>query len=844
MVQKKNATLPRQQRRGESFLTRKRTDRDRGHAAGYPVLPPTHEPASGRGRGRRQEPVMVPQPLAMPQLGQQVQLQGIPTPYGMALLQQTQQKPNHETKDGDAAPGLRATLWQHRWHLTPLPLTAATIIGAATAPGYSLAALAIAGTAAGAGEYALATAPEKPRGRLWLSLKERRIAWTWAAGASLWVSGVTAFGGDPASKPGLATLAVLTGFQQFLWLKSRRIRPLHSKAADDAKLSEKTQQLVEAWDQRVGLWGPEALKGSTIAAADEVTGGTIVLTVQLRKGVHSRTAVGRQNAEFLEVELGMGTDTVELEPVREDASLLKATLTPTRDLETTSKLWGTPTLTDDGMVPTSVTNAGNVVAIRVYGETGVRHLLVVGSSNAGKSNALNVVLPPAVLKQREVMFYTDGKGGTSGPKLAPIFDSVALNQETVRQTFDMVGAIAIARKKRYGAMGIDEFDVHTNPDPIITLVLEEATTVASWLGHRHKEILKFIGREGRSLGIRLVICLQRPHLEGFPGDGDVRENVMGANGCIIALKPGSAESNQITLSSSGGEEVLDLTGLPAGGGWCATVVEGEITSRKSRIQFIPDYAKLAEHYEGFTPRALQGEDLAAAGPAYAARTTGWAWAEGMVAKRRAGGQPLDKVADLVKLLEAREKAAADAAAAQATGVSVDMTKADLADGNGASLTWADVAAVLTPEQLAALRDTNTSTAGDSVEDSVDDLIDDLDDDLDDGAAGQDPAEELAEELADIAMYVVSKAPADSDAAERVRGAAKVAAEGKAARVNEVLTELGRASTFGGITKKELATRLGVHSDTARDYLRELRKAGRVEVDAQHRWSLVADQQAA
>jgi hypothetical protein len=837
MVQKKRATPHRQPRRGESFLTRKKRDQA--------PLPLTHEPVSSRGR--RQDPAMV-HPLAlpqMPQLGQPARLQGVPTAYGMTMQQLQQNKPAEKGTGKDAAKALGNTLWRFRWQLTPFGVTTATVVGAAVQPSYSLAALAITGVAAGAGEWALVNAPEKPRGRLWLSLKERRIAWTWAAGASMWVSGVTAFGADPASKPGLATLAVLTGFQQFLWLKSRQIRPLHSKAADTEELSEQTKQLIAAWDQQVGMWGPDALKGSTIAAADEIKGGTVVLTVQLRHGVHSRSAVGNQTVQYLEVELGMGVDTVELEPVRENASLLKVTLTPTRELETISRLWEAPTLTDDGLLPMAVTNAGDEISIRVWGETGVRHLLVVGSSNAGKSNALNVVLPPGVLKRREVMFYCDGKGGTSGPKLAPIFDTVAVNREQVRGTFAMFSRIAEARKVRYGAMGIDEFDVHSNPDPIVTLVLEEATTIAAWIGPRLDAALQFFAREGRSLGFRLVICPQRPHLEGFPGGGDVRDQVMGANGSIIALKPGSPESAQISIGSTG--EELDLTTLPAGGGWCATAVEGEVTSRKSRVLFLPDYKRLAEHYEGFTPRALEGEDLAAAGPAYAARMTGWAWAEEMVVARRRGNQPLGKLADLIPLLEARKAAAADAAAVEATGVTVDMTKGSPAGSDGNTLTWSDVAAILTPDQLDQLRisDAALASVGEVVAGEVIDQVADSDD-VDQLAGGEerDPAEELAEELDEIAMYVVGNAPDASDAAERVRGAAKLSAEGKAARHSELLTALAQATPAGGITKAQLVDLLGVHEDTARGYLRELRNAGRVQVDKQHRWSLVDQQQAA
>lgn len=824
---------PGQVQRSDSWVSRKRRPDTHGGGYGTYGQPPamTHAaPRRGWSRGTS-EPVMM-MPPTMPQLGQGVQLQGVPTAHGMAMQAlAAQQGAAYNagglvlTSTGQLVPagthkkpgsGVLAVAgkktWRYRWQLAPVAVTGAIMAGASIHAPNTLGALVVTGAAAAAAEkWGDPNTGERP----WLSLRERRIAWQWAAGASVWVGGVALSVWDPASAFGILALAGMTGRQGYRWLKSRRIRPA-SPAAAKPELGENTLQLIAAWDNDVRAWAPDPLVGSQVLAAEELDGGTIVLTVQTRANMHAEKAVTDECRRYLERSLQMGIGTVRLEVERDHAGLLKVILTPTRHLEKTSKVWEKPLVHDDGRLPVAVTSDGQLVHVQMWGETGVRHMLIVGSSNAGKSNTYMVVLTPTVLAGHEVMFYLDGKKGTSGAKIAAVMDLVARNPRDWERAIDIAYAVLEAREDRYGAMGIDEFHVG-GPDPILSLVLDEGSTIAGKISAGHNKKIEEIAERGRGLGVCLRIGVQRPHLEGFPGGGSARDNVMGANGSIIALRPGGTQSESISLASTG--ENIDLMALPKGGGWCAIVVEGEIVSREARVLYIPDYALLAKHLKGFIARSLNGSDLAAAGPAYASRTTGRAWLSTMASEKEKHGY-------------ADEYGGGAPAVPETAPAGVDMTKpaAERAENGGLSVeVSAELARALggrgidAEAVLAILSGLAPATADHQVlveEDPAEDL-DELDVELDD----EEPTS--SERLADIASYVVHKAQPASQVVARVHGAAAVSAAGAAARMDTVVTQL-RLAGARGLTKRELQEALKVSESAVKRYLRDLRNAGVIE----------------
>lgn len=546
---------------------------------------------------------------------------------------------------GKAANWARKTAWRYRWQLTPVAAGSTLLVGAAVdAPAVTISAAAAAGLAG----LAQKKGPDKLFGRRWLSRVERGLVAKYAAAAAAWSLGVMLGGWEPGSTIGLSTLALATGAQSIGWWRSRRVRGEHTTAEEVIELSEKAKALIDSWPLAVASFGPSTLLGSQLVDVEEpVTEdgeqtGTIVLTVQLRRQVHSKDVATDTNRRWLERELDQGVDTVRLELDRDHASRVRVVLTPTRHLETTSKIWPGPVVTEDGRVPVAVTPDGRTVYVRLWNATGVNHLVLVGSSGAGKTNTYLVLLLPGVLARKEVMFFIDGKEGASGPRLAPAMDLVARQPDEWRATVRMVYAIMQARRKRYGAMGLDEFDVN-GPDPIINLVVDEGAALQRAMNSQEAEMFKEMSEQGRSLGISLKVCVQSPNVNTFPGGEATRKNLMGAVGNVVGLRPGDHAGQAVTLTAT--SENIDLLGLPAGPGWCAILNGGGVAAREARIMHIPSAKEhpegidlLAKHFpDDFTPRTLTGADAAAAGQTYANRVTGAAWREDMARQRAKHG---------------------------------------------------------------------------------------------------------------------------------------------------------------------------------------------------------------
>ena len=628
-----------------------------GHAGsagrfGQPGIPMHYAPGHGLTPQMGHDGCTVPQLGQVPQAGGLVPVGTQLQPHGSSPLV----KPQPETVGGWIGLGARRASdavskwsWRHRWELAPLLATGSVAITAAIDPA---AAVMVTGAAGGAAGLAHWKGPNKLFGRAWLSRLERGIVAKYAAGASFWSAGVLVGGWEPGSWFGLGTLAAATTVQSISWVRSRQIRKGEIVTAEDVTmLSEKALAIMNTWPLAVAAFGPRGLLGSHLIDVQEPLTevpegqtpektGAIVLSVELRRMVHAQDVVNDENRRWLERELDQGIGTVRLETDRDHASRMRVVLTPTRHLETTSKVWPGPVVTQDGRIPIAVTPEGNTIYIRLWNQTGVNHLLLVGSSGSGKSNTYNVMLLPAVLARKAVLIYLDGKQGASNPKLAQAMDMVARTSEQRKATIRMVYAVLQDREKRYGAMGLDEFDVN-GPDPIILFVIDEATGVKRELDAQEEAMVAEISEKGRSLGIAEWMSVQSANMVNLPGGGDTRKNLTGTVGNVIGMRPGDHSAKSVTLSST--SEDIDLLGLPEGPGWCAVLSGGGVQAKEARILHIPPgdegAALFAKHIPAdFTPRGLTGADARAAGAIYANRTTGRAWLADMAAQRVKAGR--------------------------------------------------------------------------------------------------------------------------------------------------------------------------------------------------------------
>jgi len=505
-------------------------------------------------------------------------------------------------------------LWRHRWPLAPVLLAGATLAGAQTAPART--GLALAGAAG-----LMEVAARWPRvrtigGRAWLSARERRTAALGLAGAGGWVA-------VSDMVPGLGwrvqavLLAAMLGAPAATWWGARR--------PGASKLSPLATRLVADWATKVAAeTGPKPLRDSSVITASvaEPVEGTVTMTVRLA-GVHASNATSTQLRRAVEVALGLPMDTVRLDAVRDDAAAdrIAVTMGATRHLEKAPAVWPGPELGQDGSIPIAVSADGSIIKIHMWNESGVEHGLISGNTGTGKGGSTIVVMVPGALSGLEVVFYVDGKKGMSAPGIKPLATRLAVNPEQWARAVDVVHAVMEARETRYGAADIGEFEVGINPDPVITLLIDEATTLANTLSAKRVKKVAEIAQRGRAVGVRLIQVSQSIRSDMIVGGVPTRDLL--TSGFSIAHKPGGASAARL---ASDGIQVAGLVeaiqALPGGrenAGMVVITRGGMVLSTQARIFHAKAEAlALVQQWraDGGRPRELAGADLAAAGTPY------------------------------------------------------------------------------------------------------------------------------------------------------------------------------------------------------------------------------------
>jgi hypothetical protein len=508
-------------------------------------------------------------------------------------------------------------LWRHRWPLAPVVVAAGTVAGASHVP--MATGLTLAGAA---GLFQVGASWPRVRtigGRAWLSTKERRTAAIGLVAAAGWV-GIT------DAVPGLGwraravLLAAVLGVPAWQWWAARRVR--------GGKLSALAARLVADWPVKVaGPGGPKPLRGSSVVAPSvaEPVEGTVVMTVRL-DGVHPTTATTTPVRQAVEVALGMPLDSVRLETIRDAgaADRIKVTLGASRHLEAAPTAWPGPVLGQDGSLPVALDAAGDVVKIHAWNKDGIEHGLISGTTGMGKGGTTIVVVLPGVLAGLEVVFYVDGKHGMSAPEIKPLATRLAVEDHQWSQAVDIVFAVMEAREKRYGAANLKRFEVGTNPDPWITLLIDEASTIAGALNTKRTRKVDAIAQRGRAVGIRLIQVSQSVRSDKIVGGVPTRDLLTGG-GFSINHKPGGSSAARLATDGIQVAGLVEaLQALPGEPGMAVITRRGQVLATQARVFDAETEAiALIQQWlvDGGRPRELAGADLAAAGPVYATWNT-------------------------------------------------------------------------------------------------------------------------------------------------------------------------------------------------------------------------------
>lgn len=544
-------------------------------------------------------------------------------PNGYQLVKVPQEKPERKGRNTDPvsrlAGGLARWAVRHRWHLGPFVGYGSLVWAAATSP--AAAAITCGGVALLAHLSATRMA-EQFRGRAWLSMRERSTLTLWFGLAFAWAAALDA-GALRVDLTGLLILAGMLLWPTWTWSMSRRVRR-------KAKPSKLAQKISAVWPMQMATMGPTPLKGSLIVPGSvaDLPGGSLTMLIRLADSVHSTDALTPDVRRFIERRMEFGVGTVDTGAVHDHSGQFQVTLTPARHLENADAEWAGPVLNDNGTVDLAVTPSGESVLVPLHDKSRVKHFAIVGVTGTGKSNDLSNLILPGVMAEREIVWYCDGKRGTSAAFLAGACDWWAVDETAWAQVVDTIDAVLKARQSRRGERRLSSWRGAKEKDPIITVVFDEASIIGAALKQRHHDLVLEDERASTAFGIRFGQITQDAQGIDWIG-GRVSRDQIGGGGIMIGHRPGSGTGAFLTAGTT--SEGIDLRSLPAQPGWAGVIVQGEVVAAKARVRYAAEPAVL-ERLDGFTPRGLTGPDLMAAmsvGPAYRDRIQGRDAAEAM-----------------------------------------------------------------------------------------------------------------------------------------------------------------------------------------------------------------------
>ena len=242
------------------------------------------------------------------------------------------------------------------------------------------------------------------------------------------------------------------------------------------------------------------------------------------------------------------------------------------------------------------------------------HGEVSGNTGSGKSSDFRLVL--SALASVSVLWLIDGKRGTSLPEMRRAFDWYSTDPDEWRSVIQAAYDVMDARRSRRGRAGLSYWS-RTEADPEFTLVVEESSAVTRMVGKsegRYSLMVLEMIQHGRALGVRVVQGTQDSVAMNWLGGRQTRTLLN--QGWVLSHAAGGNEAAR--LARDGANEKIDLLALPAQPGWAAVRVGGEVIAHAARLRYASEDATEA-WAGGFEARTLTGDDLRAAGTAYARR---------------------------------------------------------------------------------------------------------------------------------------------------------------------------------------------------------------------------------
>lgn len=289
--------------------------------------------------------------------------------------------------------------------------------------------------------------------------------------------------------------------------------------------------LMGTGDQVVAAAGPaaklvEALQGARLGIPKVLDGGIVETEVEVDRGQQTIADVQSQLPVIAASVPGLRPGAMRLVPSTDDAGMGTLVAVPFDPL-VESLPWPGPSAPGESVhlgAPVGTYDIGRVVRMYVTGDDDTRralvHWLVMGASGSGKSTGMKTLVGDLITRRDFTCWAHDHVKGTQ--TLAPLLGGLDWVTMDIKSGKIMLGEVRKAIRARtdyLGRKGLEQWE----PDCGLSLLMvwiEEATDLADL------EILVQLVREARSVGIVLVLSLQRASHSSM--DTDVRSQLGGS----------------------------------------------------------------------------------------------------------------------------------------------------------------------------------------------------------------------------------------------------------------------------------------------------------------------------
>lgn len=378
----------------------------------------------------------------------------------------------------------------------------------------------------------------------------------WAA-ATGWVGGAAVMGAGATD----TRLWVLGAALSIPWWVHHRVRP-HLEAEDPPVAEE---SLYQVWAEKVAGGPRPVLSGSRLIAVHDIPGGWEG-TIELDEGNVDRAIAALKDVG---ARLKLRVESISVEPHPGGLHLARILVQPQSPLHEVT-LWPGPTLDlDSGVSVIGIFADTAPVPYRHYRRSGPVHTLIAGSTDAGKTALVKMLLAEERHSGVIVSYLIDPQRGQSyagWKKSVHRFAStdaeiVALLRDVRRRMYARNDFLSnVLWRDEFGDIheGIEEFDPS---DPrhdlkMISVTIEEAQRVLA-IPEACELVEECIGMS-RKCGIKFRAVTPVPLQGSLGGSQEIKDAV--ASGNVVVLRTANSLSGQAAFN---GSFAVDPCELPA-----------------------------------------------------------------------------------------------------------------------------------------------------------------------------------------------------------------------------------------------------------------------------------------